>query len=118
MEITTVKFKNFKAFREFNLRLGQMNVLVGPNNAGKSTIIGAFRVLNSALRRARTKAPTGLELRGERRLGYQLGPDDVPVSLENAHTDYADDDSTVEFGLSDGEALLLTCSANRVCRCS
>jgi predicted ATPase len=47
-----VKFRNVKELRNFTLDLTAMNTLVGPNNAEKSTIIGAFRVLDAGLRRA------------------------------------------------------------------
>ena len=46
---TSVTFRNFKAFRNFSLSLRHMNVLVGPNNAGKSTALAAFRVLAAGL---------------------------------------------------------------------
>ncbi|MGD0947393.1 MAG: AAA family ATPase [Candidatus Binatia bacterium] len=53
VSFTSVEFRNFKAFERFSVTLQDMNVLVGPNNSGKSTVIGAFRVLAAALRRAR-----------------------------------------------------------------
>src|ERR1051325_11623857 len=47
-----VEFSRFKAFNRFSLNLRNFNILVGPNNAGKSTILTAFRILSAALRRA------------------------------------------------------------------
>ncbi|HSU83606.1 MAG TPA: AAA family ATPase, partial [Thermoanaerobaculia bacterium] len=41
--ITSVEFRNFKAFSHFSISLQSLNILVGPNNCGKSTILGAFR---------------------------------------------------------------------------
>ena len=41
---TRVDFERFKAFKKFSLKLRQFNVLVGPNNAGKSTVLAAFRI--------------------------------------------------------------------------
>jgi AAA15 family ATPase/GTPase len=52
---TIVEFKRFKAFDSFRLDLRKFNVLVGPNNAGKSTIIAAFRILSEAMRRASSR---------------------------------------------------------------
>jgi hypothetical protein len=46
-----------KAFREFSLSLDRFNILVGPNDAGKSTIVGAFRILAEGLRRERFCCP-------------------------------------------------------------
>ena len=53
--ITSVNFTQFKAFARYALSLEHMNILVGPNNSGKSTIIGAVRALAAALRVARSR---------------------------------------------------------------
>ena len=58
MPITSVTFRNFKALRDYSVSLHPMNVLVGPNNSGKSTILSAFRVLEQALRTANPSLPT------------------------------------------------------------
>jgi predicted ATP-dependent endonuclease of OLD family len=47
---TSVEFRNYKAFEHYSVSLQDMNVLVGENNSGKSTILGAFRALDIALR--------------------------------------------------------------------
>jgi len=49
-QFAKVDFRRFKAFRAFSLQLRHFNILVGPNNAGKSTILAAFRILAAALR--------------------------------------------------------------------
>ena len=105
--ITSVAFGNFKGLRSYSLALEPFNVLVGPNNAGKSTIIGAFRVLSAALRRARAKRPERLQSFRGLNLGYRISADSVPVSLENAHTDYLEGDATITFKLSNGNRLVL-----------
>lgn len=43
-----VRFRNYKAFPDFVINLREFNVLVGPNNAGESTALGAFRILSEA----------------------------------------------------------------------
>ena len=103
--ITSVHFRNVKGLKAFTISLAPMNILVGPNNAGKSTIIGAFRVLDAGLRRARAVSPErfGPSLRS--RSGYRILTDSIPISMENIHTDYADVDSTIEFRLSNGNRL-------------
>jgi predicted ATPase len=50
--ITRLQVKNFKSLRELDLQLGPINVLVGPNMAGKSNILDAFRFLHDILRGA------------------------------------------------------------------
>src|ERR1700676_3139137 len=51
--ITRLQVKNFKSLRELDLRLGPINVLVGPNMAGKSNILDVFRFLHDILLGAR-----------------------------------------------------------------
>lgn len=105
--ITSVEFRNFKALQYYSLKLQHMNILVGPNNCGKSTIVGAFRALVAGLRRARARSPERLVTPDGLRLGYQISPDTLPISIENVHTDYAETDTTVKFRLSNGNRLLL-----------
>ena len=95
--ITSVRFLAFKALRDYSLRLSHMNVLVGPNNCGKSTVLGAFRVLAQALRRARSrKAEWVLGPKG-RRPGWHLLDETLPIAAENIHSDYEDIDTVIEF---------------------
>ena len=107
--ITSVRFRNFKAFENFSISLDRTNILVGPNNSGKSTVIGAFRVLSMGLRKAATRKP---ELLGNKHitLGYRISRASLPISLENAQTDYQDVEATVTFRLSNGNRLRLSFS--------
>jgi hypothetical protein len=57
MKVASVEFRNYKAFKHYSLTLQAMNVLVGPNNCGKSTVIDALKILSVALRKARAKKP-------------------------------------------------------------
>lgn len=105
--ITSVEFRNFKALKHFSLSLQEMNVLVGPNNCGKSTVISSFRLLGEALRRARTRTPGLVDVGGRERQGYRIPNDQIPISLENVHTDYSDAPSSVVYRLSNGNHLEL-----------
>jgi energy-coupling factor transporter ATP-binding protein EcfA2 len=105
--ISSVRFRNFKALRVFSLSLQRMNVLVGPNNAGKSTIVGAFRVLAAAIPRARSRKPERIPVGQSYRMGYYLPDEAIPISMENVHTDYSETDSTATFALTNGKALTL-----------
>jgi energy-coupling factor transporter ATP-binding protein EcfA2 len=105
--ISSVEFKNFKAFSQFSLKLQHMNILVGPNNSGKSTVLSAFRTLAAGLRRARTKNPEWLEGPKGNCTGYRIAPEALPISMENVHTDYSDADTSVTFRLSNGNKLKL-----------
>jgi predicted ATP-binding protein involved in virulence len=96
-----VEFTRFKAFKRFTLNLRSFNILVGPNNAGKSTILAAFRILAAAMRRAsarkatRVKGPQGFVL------GYEIDLSSISVAEENIFYNYDDDESaSVVFHLS------------------
>ena len=108
-----IDFNNYKGFGNFSLRLQQTNILVGPNNCGKSTIIGAFRILDVGLRRARTKRPELVQGPEGATWGYRLSLDSLPVSLENVHTNYAELDSIVTFTFSNNNRLVLYFAAKR-----
>lgn len=105
---SALRFENFKAHAELTLNLGRRNVLVGSNNCGKSTIIAAFRALHAGLRAANRRAAQ--PLRGplsDRQLGWIISPEQLPLSLDNVHTNYNDRPATVEFRLSNGNRLSL-----------
>jgi recombinational DNA repair ATPase RecF len=80
---TRVEFTKFKAFKKFSLTLRHFNILVGPNNAGKSTVLAGFRILAAAMRRAGSKraevipGPTGSTL------GYRVDLGAISVAEEN-----------------------------------
>ena len=108
MPIASVHFNNFKALSNFRVSLQSMNVLVGPNNSGKSTILSAFRVLEIALRTARRRRATRvLNHLGFRTDGHALPTARVPISLENVHSDYANEDSRIDFRHTNGNTIHL-----------
>lgn len=108
MPITSLSFKNFKALQDYSVALQRMNVLVGPNNSGKSTLLSAFRVLEHALRTARSRRASRVRThRGRTANGHQLSHSTIPISLENIHTDYLNEDSRIEFRYSNGNKLFL-----------
>lgn len=81
LRITRILFHNFKAFEEFSISIQDVNLLVGPNNSGKSTIIGALRALDSAVRLARTRAPKKIFIGETGYIGYWIPADSLPISL-------------------------------------
>lgn len=107
-QFTEVTFIRFKAFKNFRLHLRHFNILVGPNNAGKSTILAAFRILAAGLRKARSRRPSLIHGPNGSTLGYQIGLEGLSVAEENIFHNYDDDYAAlVEFSLSDGKKLTL-----------
>ena len=92
-----------------------MTMLVGPNNAGKSTIIGVFRALSVALRTARSRRPRLLQSGDIDRWGYSIPEDAIPISLENAQHNYSDSDAVATFTFSNGRVLRLVFSQDAGC---
>ena len=108
MSVASVRFRNFKALSDFSVSLRGMNVLVGPNNCGKSTVLSAFRVLEVALRVARARRATRVVTHeGFHADGHVLKETRVPISLENVHSDYADADSRIDFRFTNGNTIYL-----------
>lgn len=105
--IRRIEFSNFKAFGSYSLTVGEINILVGPNNSGKSTIIGALRTLDAAVRFARTRPPTRLYIGEDTVIGYRIPEESVPISLENVQTDYNGIEARITFFLSNGNTLAL-----------
>lgn len=105
---TSVKFHRYKAFRGYSVSLDRFNVLVGPNNSGKSTILGAFRILAEGIRKARSRNPTLVPGPEGETWGYQLELQGIPVATENVFFDYNDSEpATVRFRISNGNELIL-----------
>lgn len=88
---------------------------MGPNNSGKSTILGACRVLATAIRHARAKSPEWTTATGHGKFGYRLSTDAVPISLENVHTDLNEEGSSVDFRLSNGNSLQIHFTSDGAC---
>lgn len=105
VRIRRIEFSNFKAFKHYSLTVGETNIMVGPNNSGKSTIIGALRTLDAGVRFARTRPPARLYIGDASVIGYRIPHDSVPISLENVQTDYNGTESRVTFCLSNANRL-------------
>jgi predicted ATP-dependent endonuclease of OLD family len=91
---TKVQFRNFKSLKDFTIYLRAVNVLVGPNNAGKSTVLDAFRAMTAALGFAVRRLPQGVHIHGETVVGYDIPSSLIPISLTNIHSDYQTDQET------------------------
>lgn len=112
----SVAFERFKAFRSLRLSIGPMNILVGPNNAGKSTILAAFRILSAALRRANARKPSFVSGPFGRTQGYEVDMQAASVAEENIFHNYDDSaPASVTFTISNGNTLMLYFPARSTC---
>ncbi len=116
IHFTSVRFHRYKTFYDYSLSLKRFNVLVGPNNAGKSTIIGAFRILAEGMRKAYTRNPVFVPGPEGKIQGYMVDLKDIPIASENIFYDYDDSQpAKVIFRLSNGNHLMLFFPERGVC---
>jgi AAA15 family ATPase/GTPase len=115
--ITSIKFVNYKSFSQFTVSLSNFNILVGPNNAGKSTVIGALKILAEGIRKAKSRKPTYiLDPKGIQILGYEIDLDQVPVATENVFHNYDDSSpAIIRYRLSDDSHLQVYFPRKGVC---
>ncbi|MEA2755881.1 MAG: hypothetical protein QOJ54_2170 [Aliidongia sp.] len=111
-----VEFYRFKAFRSFSLGLRHFNILVEPNNAGKSTVLVAFRVLASGLRRAMTRRAEFVNGPDGSTLGHKVDLSSISIAEENLFYNYDDQEAAwVRFRLASGNSLLLYFPERETC---
>lgn len=108
LQYTRVVFKRFKAFESFTLNLRHFNIMVGPNNAGKSTILAAFRILEAGLRKARTRNPELLNGPNGLVRGYSVDLEGLSIGEENIFFNYDESEpALVTFSLTGDKKLVL-----------
>ena len=116
LQYTRVAFKRFKAFESFTLNLQRMNVLVGPNNAGKSTVLAAFRILSEGLRKANRRRAELVAGPEGARYGYSVDFKALSVGDENIFFNYDDaKPASVTFSLTGNKKLVLYFPETRRC---
>jgi energy-coupling factor transporter ATP-binding protein EcfA2 len=106
MQIQRIDFRKFKGLRELSVQTNGINVVTGRNNAGKSTFLSALRLLDAALSYARRRSPYIVETHTGKRHGYVVPTENLPISLENIHTDLEEVETIVDFHF--GNEILMT----------
>ncbi len=105
--IDAIRLKNFKRFETFHLSTRTANILVGPNNCGKSSILDALRVCQACLRYTRTTSPRPIELLEGHVLGYHLPLSSLPIPMANVTTNYNDQDAIIEVRCNNTNSLIV-----------
>jgi hypothetical protein len=115
--IARVEITNFRKFTRFSLRLRGGNILVGPNNSGKSSLLDGFRVLEACLRHVRTRNPALVNIANEGVFyGYEVPENVLPFSLANATYNYSDDDAILAFQNTKGIRAIVRLHPGRATR--
>lgn len=108
MTIKKLAFKNYKALENFSIELREINILTGPNNGGKSTLISAFKILDALIKKAKSRKSEIIKFPdGARRHGYKINIDGISIASENIATNYNDEPSSIEFILHSGNKITL-----------
>lgn len=112
--IQSIRVRNFKRFENFYLSARAGNVLVGPNNSGKSSLLDALRVGQACLRSARTGPPKPVEIwNSSPVLGYVLPSASLPIPIANVATNYSAEDAVVEIRCGNGNTLVVRLNPER-----
>lgn len=86
MTIKNIKISNFKSFRDLNFELKRINILLGPNNSGKSNILKLFLLLKqtftSTLESPLILNGNIINLGSFRDITYQFNSDKIKISFE------------------------------------
>jgi len=100
--ITRIELRNFKRFQHFVVKTRDGNILVGPNNSGKSSILDALRIFEACYRYTKQKRPSLIRLDGEYFDGFEIPESYLPMSLDNITTNYNENDAIVKITHSNG----------------
>src|SRR4051794_10675278 len=107
--LTELEIRNFRKFERYEVVFGPRNLLVGPNNAGKSTLIEALRLLSIVVNRVTALSyespPDWLEhLRLAKGVSPSLRGMDFDLGRETFHQ-YADPPATIVGRFANGAAV-------------
>jgi len=106
-----LEIRNYKAFRAFDIDLGRRNLLIGPNNAGKSTLVSVLRLVAHLVRPGQLR---GFE-RVDSGLGVLLDLDALDIPTANLGHNYARRPSKITAYFDENFQLQVTLSANGPC---
>jgi energy-coupling factor transporter ATP-binding protein EcfA2 len=104
--IARLQLRNFKAFSNFSVTFGPESLLVGPNSAGKSTIIAALRASAQMMRQARHRSADRLASPahgGVRCYGFSSAG--VQLISENLRHEFRNVETQIEVGFKGGSSL-------------
>ena len=116
-QIVEIKYSNYKGFKKFTLSINDFNILVGPNNAGKSTIIGSLKILAEGIRKAKFKKPNYIPNPYDFSVwAYDIDLQQVPVGTENVFHNYNDEEpSEIKFTLNDQSSFNIFFPSRGIC---
>ena len=104
--ITSVELANFKAFEKLTAEFHGTTYIVGPNNAGKSTVLNALRSCAAMIRHAaRNRAKKERTVGGVAIDVYEFAGDDFVSPHENLRHEFRNNDTELRVLFSTGNHL-------------
>lgn len=111
-----IEFLRYKRLERFTLSCSQANILVGPNNAGKSSILDAMRIVSGVQRHARRLRPKLIRTRAREAWGYEVPDNAIPVNIANVVHNYGDEDAVIDFVHENRRTLTIEMHPTRITR--
>jgi AAA domain, putative AbiEii toxin, Type IV TA system/AAA ATPase domain len=103
----TLRLVNFRAFRDFTIAFGDGAFLVGPNNAGKSTVLMALRAADSLLKHAYRRKPSASAQHDGRHLTvYPVSLVDFPALRDSLRHEFGNEEARLELTWRSGARLV------------
>lgn len=110
--LKSMHLTNFKGFREHTIYFKSANVLLGANNAGKSTALSALRLVVAMLPQARRVKPSSSgRLDGGHVRGWPVtaaSVESAAFSTENLRNDFRQEETRVELIFSNDARLVVS----------
>ncbi|WP_095090947.1 ATP-dependent nuclease [Mesorhizobium sophorae] len=104
--IRSILVENYKRFERFTVSCRQTNIFVGPNNAGKSTVLDALRIFSAVHRYASRARPIYREHDGFGGCAtYELAHTLIGIPIENVVRNYGDDFARISISIDNGSTI-------------
>jgi hypothetical protein len=101
-----LRLVNFRTFEDFTVSFGEGAYLVGPNNAGKSTLLTALRTADVLLRYAYRRKPEISETDRDVHVpAYPVSLRDFPALRDSLRHEFGSEESRLELQWKDGAQL-------------
>lgn len=115
--IKRITLTNYRKFEKYAITLKPGNIIVGPNNAGKSAIIDSLRVLEACLNYSSRLKPQLLPLEDSDIVyGYDVPDGMIPINLSHSTYNYNNNDARLEFEIRNGTKAVILLNPKRVTR--
>jgi len=105
--VSAVELHRFKGFHEFTVSLGELAVLIGPNNAGKSSVVGALAAASHMLRVAMKFRASARRFRGERVVWtHEFTTNQVGLDEDSLRWESRGDEVQIRVAFGNGSRLI------------